>query len=102
MTTEEKIAYIHERVGQAELFAQVAEEAAELTQAALKLRRALTGANPTPRSVDACYDDLNEEMEDTLTAMGAALCLEGVEYTDRQIAKIDRWYNRLKEAEKNG
>jgi len=33
-----------------ELLCQLAEEAAELSQAALKLRRVLTGVNPTPVS----------------------------------------------------
>lgn len=32
-----------------EILAQVAEEASELAQAALKLRRALDGTNPTPK-----------------------------------------------------
>lgn len=102
MATEEKIAYIHDHVDQEELLTQVAEEAAELAQAALKLRRALTGKNPTPKSVDDCFDDLNEEIGDTYTAVAALFCAEGVEYTEEQITKIDRWYNRLKEAEKNG
>lgn len=32
-----------------EILAQLAEEASELAQAALKLRRALDGTNPTPK-----------------------------------------------------
>lgn len=34
-----------------EILAQLAEEASELAQAALKLRRALDGTNPTPKSI---------------------------------------------------
>lgn len=37
-----------------EIMAQLAEEASELAQAALKLRRALDGTNPTPKSVEEC------------------------------------------------
>lgn len=37
-----------------EILAQLAEEASELAQAALKLRRALDGTNPTPKSVEEC------------------------------------------------
>ena len=37
-----------------EILAQLAEEASELAQAALKLRRALDGTNPTPKSVAEC------------------------------------------------
>ena len=36
----------------AEVLAQMAEELTEAAQAALKLRRAMDGANPTPISVD--------------------------------------------------
>lgn len=35
-----------------EILAQLAEEASELAQAALKLRRALDGTNPTPKNVE--------------------------------------------------
>lgn len=34
-----------------EILAQLAEEASELAQAALKLRRALNGTNPTPKAL---------------------------------------------------
>lgn len=34
-----------------EILAQLAEEASELAQAALKLRRAINGKNTTPRSI---------------------------------------------------
>lgn len=37
-----------------EILAQLAEKASELAQAALKLRRALDGTNPTPKSVAEC------------------------------------------------
>ncbi len=39
-----------------EILAQLAEEASELAQAALKLRRALDGTNPTPKSVEECQN----------------------------------------------
>ena len=42
---------IAEKIGQAALLEQTAEEAAELSHAALKLARILRGENPTP--VDA-------------------------------------------------
>ena len=53
-----------------ELLCQLAEEAAELSQAALKLRRAMDGKNPTPKSVAQCKSELDEEIADVL------LCLE--------------------------
>lgn len=47
-----------------EILAQLAEEASELAQAALKLRRALDGTNPTPKSVEECLENIQEEMAD--------------------------------------
>ena len=47
-----------------EILAQLAEEASELAQAALKLRRALDGTNPTPKSVEECEENLLEELAD--------------------------------------
>ena len=44
-----------------EILAQSAEEASELAQAALKLRRALDGTNPTQKSVEECEENLLEE-----------------------------------------
>ena len=38
------------RLGEAEVLAQLAEACTELAQAALKLRRALDGKNPTPNT----------------------------------------------------
>lgn len=51
-----------------EILAQLAEEASELAQAALKLRRALDGKTPTPKSVEECLKNIQEEMADVLYA----------------------------------
>ena len=51
-----------------EILAQLAEEASELAQAALKLRRALDGTNPTPKSVEECEENLLEELADIKVA----------------------------------
>lgn len=55
---------VREYLDQDELLAQLAEEAAELAQAALKLRRAYTGINPTPVTRRAAYNALLEELAD--------------------------------------
>lgn len=47
-----------------EILAQLAEETSELAQAALKLRRVLDGTNPTPKSVEECLENIQEEMAD--------------------------------------
>ena len=81
-----------------ELLAQMAEEAAELSQAALKLRRALDGANPTPVPAGAAWNGLLEEYGDVLncgdellTGLDMSLCAE------MRSKKMVRWKARLKE-----
>ena len=56
--------YIQNNLPKTEILAQLAEEAAELSQAALKLRRAIEGVNPTPVTVDEALDNLIEEKSD--------------------------------------
>ena len=81
-------------LGCCELLAGLAEEAAELSQAALKLRRALDQRNPTPVSMTDASDKLNEEFADVILC-AAALGIDenGVERYVRQ--KAARWTARL-------
>lgn len=82
-----------------ELLAMLAEEAAELAQAALKYRRALDGTNPTPKTAEECaaalveemadvdlcfmvFDDFNSETADTITEI--------------RLRKFIRWSDRLR------
>lgn len=87
-----------------EVLTQLAEEAAELAQASLKLRRAKDKTNPTPRSEGECLNNLVEELADVL------LCCEVFCETDHldtddietniiEVAnqKYDRWCQRLQE-----
>lgn len=79
----------------------MAEEATELAHAALKLRRAYDGSNPTPKTKGEAIDNLLEEIGDVF------LCLEVLGFTvDPEVyrkdmdAKLERWVRRLKESEK--
>ena len=87
---------------QDELLAGLAEEAAELGQAALKLRRVMNGKNPTPVSVQEAMLALDEEIADV------ELYLEqgGLKYCDRirdiRNRKLARWIERLKDRESGG
>ena len=96
------IKVIRETLPEDELLCQLAEEASELAQAALKLRRAITKINPTPKSEEECRDDLAEELADV------SLCLDalGMDTTDRALMltmvktvnrKCQRWVKRLEE-----
>lgn len=71
MTRYKEIDYIASKLSKDEILCQLAEEAAELAQAALKLRRALTEANPTPYSADAATDNFLTEIADVTVAQDA-------------------------------
>lgn len=93
-----------------EILAQLAEEASELAQAALKLRRALDGTNPTPKDIGECRYNILEEFADVLNCINAYCCDDDFvfqNFTTRAIKirhkKLDRWLSRLEAKEnKNG
>lgn len=93
MNLDEKI---KQHLPQDELLAQLAEEAAELSQAALKLRRALTGINPTPVTVDEARKSLVEEAADVYNVLGLLLdAADNAEIYSIIRRKKERWLNRL-------
>lgn len=53
-----------EMIGTAALLEQLAEESAELAQAALKMARKIRNENPTPKSRADCVANLQEEIAD--------------------------------------
>lgn len=83
-----------------ELLAGLAEEAAELSKAALKFRRAITQKNPTPVTTNEAWAMLEEEVADTLLCMAVLGLLGEVDGLSKRCEqmtqlKIDRWVNRL-------
>lgn len=93
MNLDEKI---KQHLPQDELLAQLAEECAELSQAALKLRRALTGINPTPMTAEEARANLVEEIADVYNVSGFLLETEDfLEIYDIVQRKRERWLNRL-------
>ena len=79
-------------LGEAEALAQLAEECAELAQAALKLRRALDGKNPTPNTAEERRRALIEEYTDVIHC---ALVLDLEMDLDQIRKKTERWMRRL-------
>lgn len=80
-----------------DLLEQLAEESAELSQAALKLIRASgMSQNPTPISKDEALDSLKEEANDVL------IVLKVLGFVDQSAVrdwhKLVRWAKRLKES----
>ena len=89
-----------------EILAQLAEEASELAQASLKLRRALDGTNMTPKSVEECEANLIEEWADVDLSLRCALeCNYFYEYRTKveqiELKKLDRWLSRLETKERS-
>ena len=84
--------YIARSIGWEALYTQLAEEAAELAQAALKVARIMHGTNPTPISLIEAKDLVREELTDVVQC---ATYLElDVDY--EQIKhKEERWANRI-------
>ena len=95
--------YIAENLSDEDILCQIVEEAAELAQAALKLRRAITGTNTTPVTVDEAVENIIEEYGDTVVAMTAYFMKHGM--IDRKVRdileqinpKYSRWAKRIKE-----
>lgn len=103
MTTEQKLDYIAAKVSLASRLMQVAEEAAELIQAAAKLARIKAGDNPAAVSREQALKNLVEEIADVRNAIDALqlddiLPSRAVEEVER--AKLDRWFERVKLAGK--
>lgn len=81
-----------------ELLCQLAEEAAELAQAALKERRTLTNENPTPKTYNQAHVDLLEEIADVYVSLGELLSLADWETVSHiRAEKKKRWMQRLEE-----
>ena len=90
----EKMDKIRQYLGPEETLAQLAEECAELGQAALKLRRVLDGHNATPVSLLEAEMNLQEEMADVLVCMRMA-GMDTSEIAETVYKKIPRWCGRL-------
>lgn len=95
---DKRIDFINRQLPETELFAQLAEEAAELAQAALKYRRIIDGRNKTPVTNIEAINGLVEELADV------QLCIEILGFTHETIQatvskikeqKLSRWAKRL-------
>ena len=81
-----------------DLLIQLAEEAAELAQAAAKNYRVMHGANPSPVPLQDARDALVEEIADVNVAAEAVRRKMGItcdEIAEVEDAKIERWRRRV-------
>lgn len=91
-------AEIAKKLTKAAALEQMAEEASELAQAALKYARILRGENPTPVTEREAMGHLSEEVADVLVCMDVVMeypdALYGVD--EKVFEKKARWLDRLK------
>ena len=82
------------------LLLQLAEEAAELGKAALKLERVIDGTNPTPIGIEEASEKVIEEAADVYCVLGLILSAEDHLQIHKIIEKKkERWLQRLEEKE---
>ena len=85
---------ITDKIQVTELLAGLAEEATELAQAALKLRRCYDGTNPTPVDPDIQYECFLEEIGDVELYLDH-ISINRQVIADYKAAKLERWKKRL-------
>lgn len=84
-----------EKIGKAAMLEQMAEEAAELSQAALKLARVLRGENPTPVTEEKAWKHLVEEYTDVFQcAMELLLPVDWAQISEKEKRFKERWKER--------
>ena len=90
--------YMRDRIGDAAMYEQLAEECAELGQAALKMARILRGENPTPVTEDEASAMVLEEAADVLICMDEVGVLDRPEMPRIAHEKRERFEARWEEA----
>jgi NTP pyrophosphatase (non-canonical NTP hydrolase) len=94
-TAIENITIIRRDISKADLYEQLAEEAAELAQAANKMARVMRGTNPTPKTEEEARNNLIEEYTDVVNVGTNILDI----HPDWLIGdyKLYRWTKRIEE-----
>ena len=85
-------------LGEPALLEQLAEECSELAQAALKLARKERGENPTPKTLDECFEAIIEEMADVKLCIWVVESSRGFDLRCNCDRKRERWAQRIREA----
>ena len=93
---KQKLEYIRLCLDKGEILCQLAEEADELGQAALKLRRAIVGKNPARITRGEALCKFREEIADVLLCLDALevdIAAQDIEETKQK--KAARWAGEL-------
>lgn len=94
--------YVKKHVSRRARLEQVAEEAAELAQAALKLIRAEVGDNPTPVDKKAAKKAFWEEVADVNNAVNVVGFLSPEHMIELEEIKVRRWAERVEASNGEG
>lgn len=90
--------YIREQLPDEVLFAQLAEEANELAQAALKMFRIIDGRNPPRCSLYEAKANLQEEIADVINCLQMLyISTNDCDYQETIRQKIIRWAGHLRD-----
>ena len=98
MNDHKMLCQIGAKLGADEVLAQLAEEADELAEAALKLRRAMGTKNPTPITQKEARENLLEEIADVsncIIALGLDTGIDRLYVQGVMSRKTRRWAVRL-------
>lgn len=90
--------YVTSHIPVPERLCCLAEEASELAQAALKLRRVYDGTSPTPIREEDAIENLREEIADvwlSVYALGLAEEPFVSMYQEKMAKKAERWAERI-------
>lgn len=90
---KETVDKIIDKVPINEIYMELAEEAAELSQAALKMCRVTSPTNPTPKTYEDALNDLIEEYTDVVNIAEKLLKLKANETLGNR--KLERWVSRI-------
>lgn len=89
-----------------EILGQLTEELAEASAAASKLRRKIDGKNPTPKTLEECWEDLKKEIGDVINSIDALTEQDPQNYHEFMSEcgeyaepKMERWLSRLQAQE---
>lgn len=89
-----------------EILGQLTEELAEASAAASKLRRKIDGKNPTPKTLEECWEDLKKEIGDVINSIDALMEQDPQNYHEFMSEcgeyaepKMERWLSRLQAQE---
>lgn len=96
---DEALCYVTQHLSDPALLGALAEEAAELAAAALKLQRVIMNESPTPVTLGEAQEALIEEIGDTLCCVDAIsfpllLCYSS-DIRPKAVEKALRWADRI-------